>query len=275
MHSSNNRRRNSKLQSFSQIAVGLLPFSNNALPVNSIVMQKIVQLVNSGYQKQQQQQQQKNYQNHYNDYRQKKRWLWRTTQNKLELVQTYFPYVIYGLCICRLLMYAYYIEAVYSTKLPFIKYDFFISAGQQAEIQLDRILLLSLIGAPLFASTVQYLIESGNGNKSPNSRGCSFSMAVHLYDVVNRNAAQMEEAVGRYYFSFSYQEIVTTPQAFVFRLLRTLWQLNSGQVPLVRSLKPLYFYPNLSPIARQHVLFWAVGAEIGIRAMYSLAGKLK
>lgn len=140
-------------------------------PIKSILMQKVEQLAGASYQQEQNFNRLPN-----NNYSYKK-----LTKQLTNL----FPYFIYGLCTARLLFYAYYIDH----QIPLLlKYDFFISAVNRANIKLDRILTLSLIGVPLFASIINYLIEKRIGGGS--------RFAVCLFDVINRNSEQVEEAIG-------------------------------------------------------------------------------
>ncbi len=192
-------------------------------------------------------------------------------------------YLIYGMCLSRLLFYSVNLEKLYLIEeMTFLlHYDFFLGASRRADLKLDMVMLLSLAGIPLSAIGLLFTLprvgQTGRvkRNRTPNST-TFLPLAVHLYDVVNRNAAQLEEAVGgaNGYLTFSYRELLTEPFTTLFRLERTLAELLLGLAPLPsgRRLPPLRLYPFLSPLTRQRILFWAVGTELFLKAAYVFLG---
>lgn len=241
------------LQNFGQPIENFWPNSGDR-KIKIIVFQKVLKLVKSSFQQHQQ------FINIYTNYQPQ-----NAKKINFEKLKTFFPYLIYAICTGRLLLYAYFIGQQY----PLINFDLFISAAYREKIKLDLLLLLSLTGIPVFASVVHYLIENRIGGKSP--------LAVHLFDAINRNAAQVEEAVGGNqggYFTVTYRQFFLSFVQTSLRLLRMLVQLYTGNVPLKKPLKSLHFYPQFSVSSRERILFFAAGAECAIRLMHFVLSKL-
>lgn len=222
----------------------------STLLLKSIVQEKVTQLVGGSSSNHQQQ---------------------RDRKICFKRLTTIFPYVLYGQLACRLLLYAY-VRVDHQAPEFLLRYDLFIGSTHRADIKLDRTFLLSLIGIPILASVVHYILERRIGETGSR-------LAAHLFDVINRNAAQVEEAIGRSqssaYLTFTYRQVVLSPLPTAVRLLRTLAQLYTGSAPLRRPLQSLHLHPQLPLRARQRTLYYALLAEIIIRAVYlTLSGKL-
>lgn len=286
----NNKKRNVIQGSLYQTAATVMLQLEH--PVKYIVLQKVAKLVESVHYQQQQQQFKQRQPIIYN---QAKTTKWVKLKLNFKNINFYFKLLIYGLCTCRLLLYAYLNLSKTSDSssgscckesYPLYRYDIFWGAFCRASMSLDRVLLLSLTGVPLFASTVHYLIDwriggggknSNNGIK-PKKMSNTSSFALHLYDVINRNAAQMEEAIVRSgnssgYLAFTYPQLTFGIVATTWRFIVTLMQLYSGRAPLASLLKPLRLYPHLPLYTRQRIIFFVVGLESCIRIMYYVSGR--
>lgn len=185
-------------------------------------------------------------------------------------VKFLLPFFIYGTSIFRLFLYGYYINK--PERYPYMMFDLFIGAIYRAEVQLDKILLLSLSGAPFFGAALHYFIERKIGSK-----GNCKKLAVYFYDAVNRNVVQVDEAVknenGSSLFSFTLFEAICRPLSVFKRFFKTVIQLYTGKTPLVRPLKVLHFHTQALPVsARFQILFFTLGAELSIQLMYFLSG---